>query len=195
MRFHRIIFIFFLVFLVIGSCTIRKRVHSRGYHIEWKKRYRESHSRREKKEPEHVEDTLAIEAAEEPDTLIVSSDTLMEPIVHEPIIDSIAEKPEVKDTTDRHFERIGILSTEMLAPALLVGLLDDETNTDQYRRDFWLSVLFLAVLALMFVLGIVSMVRYLRNPKAYKFNIWAIIGLLIPLVIFIALLAGAIAVF
>jgi hypothetical protein len=194
MHFHRIIFILFFSFLLIGSCTIHKRVHSRGYHIEWKKRYRESHSRREKKELEKVEDTLAVETTEEADTLIVSSDTLIDPMLSEPIIDSIAEKPE-KDSTDRKFEKVGVLSAGMLFPAFLVALADDETNTGDYRRDFWLSVALLAILALMFVLGIVSMVRYLHNPKAYKFNIWAIIGLLIPLAVLIGVLSGAMMIF
>jgi len=195
MLFHRIILVVFLVVLATGSCTIHKRVHSRGYHIEWRKRYHEPRAKCGEKSVEPVEDTLTIETVGEADTLVPSSDTLAAAPVYKPISDSIAEAPE-KDTTGKKFEKVGVLSASMLFPAFLVALADDEADaTYKYGRDFWLSVVLLAILALMLVLGIVSMIRYLRNPKAYRFNIWAIIGLLIPLVVFIALLAGAMAIF
>lgn len=173
---RRALIILFLFLLLLPACTIRRRVHTRGFYIEWHKRYKKVHAEKETvKLPDAVEDTLAEaepDSVSIPETLVIR-DTLVQ--------DSVAERPDWKEKTpkeDRKFEPLGVFSAKLLLAPLLVAVLDDKA--EDKRMDFWLSVVFLVLLALCLVLGTISMVRYLRNPRAYKFNIWAILAILIP---------------
>ncbi|MES2556120.1 MAG: hypothetical protein V4604_08225 [Bacteroidota bacterium] len=188
-----------MIVVLCVNCSIEKRHYTGGYYIKWHKRH--AGSRSQAKVEKHsdtslvvlVEDTISVVLAE--DTISAIADREEEPEVG-PADD--AEKKEHAKPADlpkeeRKFEPLGVLSSKMLVVDLLIMLLGEISMTHRQYTIF--SAVLLAGLILAFVLGIISMVRYLRNPRHYKFNIWAILGILVPLLFFILLLTGTAALF
>jgi hypothetical protein len=169
------ILVAFLLFTLATGCTIEKRMHTGGYYIQWHKRHR--HPDAEKEKPRLAEEPAEDEKTE--DTLTETIEEVTEVAVDSVTVDSVAHRPdaEVTDLTreKRRFEPLGVLSVKLLVADFLIALLKDHAEAPE--QDLLLGIALLAVLILALVLGIVSMVRYLRNPKAYKFNIWAILAI------------------
>jgi hypothetical protein len=167
-----------LVLILVGiliSCSIEKRVHTGGYYIKWHKHYKGS------KDPEQVEkesDTSSTVLLEDTSSVPDKAEEL------EPQIDSVPDvsdkqekvKPDHLPRADRKFEPLGVLSFKFLIGSVLTAFLSDTTSThEQYVIT---SSLFIVLIGMAFILGIISMVRYLRHPRQYKFNIWALLSIL-----------------
>ncbi|ASS49930.1 MAG: hypothetical protein A3D31_10155 [Candidatus Fluviicola riflensis] len=177
------------------NCSIEKRHYTSGYYIKWHKRHASS---KNQAKAEKQSDTSLVVVAEDTVLVIPVEDSI-------PAIAQQEEKPEVDAVDDsekkehvkpadlpkkeRKFEPLGVLSSKILVVDFLIMLLGEMTMTPRQYTIF--SAVLLAGLILAFVLGIISMVRYLRNPSHYKFNIWAILGILVPLLFFILMLTGA----
>ena len=181
--------------LLVG-CSIEKRHYTGGYYIKWHKR--------------NVGSKNQAKAEKETDTALVV--IREDPVVEEPTeVDTVSVVPDQEEVSpqidtvnvsvkeervkppdlpkeERKFEPLGVLSSKLLIVDLLLMLLGEASMSHRQYTVF--SAVLLGFLILSFVLGIISMVRYLRNPRHYKFNIWAILGILVPLLFFILLLTG-----
>jgi len=186
--------------LFIG-CSIEKRHYTGGYYIKWHKRHvgSRNHAKAEKETDTTLvlvrQDSVAEVLVE--DTVLIVAD--QEELVS-PTLDSVAIpqkekriKPADLPKEQRKFEPLGVLSVKVLLVDFIVALLSDTTS--DHKQYVVYSALILVGLLLAFVLGICSMVRYLRNPRHYKFNIWGILGVLIPLLFFILMIIGTAALF
>jgi hypothetical protein len=192
---YRLIPAILFAILLCTSCTIQKRVHTGGYYIQWHKHHPQAsgHRKKTKREPVAEVDSVAVKPVE---------DTLTEPeIAQEPLADTVVrpvpDQPEKAETAAkkrrRPFEPVGVLSAKLLALPVLAGILKD--NSPTHAQDYMLGIAFLFFLSICFFLGMLSMIYYLRDPKAYRFNIWAILAILVPLFFFVALLLDYAALF
>lgn len=170
------LFLLLMLIVFVQSCTIEKRLHGRGYHITWHKRYRPAKGNEVKQE---LPDTLV---AETPAPEILP-DPVEDPEVETPEADTEQVTPKHDKAEDypklpreeRKFEPLGVLSAKILAVAIATVFLEDHAS-GQTQIVLW-SITFIVVLTLAFVLGIISMIRYLRHPRHYKFNIWALLSI------------------
>lgn len=185
-----------VIVVLLAGCSIEKRHYRGGYYIKWHKRNAgvKNHAKVAKET-----DTALVVVVK--DTIQVIRTEVEEPVVQVPDerhtipVDSAEvsqEEERVKPADlpkeDRKFEPLGILSSKLLIVDLLLMLLGELSMGPRQYTIF--SAVLLGCLIIGFVLGIVSMIRYLRNPRHYKFNIWAILGILVPLVFFILMLIG-----
>jgi hypothetical protein len=191
---YRLIPLLLFALALSASCTIRKRVHTGGYYIQWHKRHPQTKGHKETKElpPVATVDSAAVEKTE--DTLVHAPVAVEEPvtdtIVHDPAAETeqpekVAKVPKEK----RPFEPLGVLAAKLLGLPVLAGILKD--NSKDHQQEYMLGIAFLFLLAVCFFLGIVSMIYYLREPEIYRFNIWAIFAIIVPLFLFILLLTDA----
>lgn len=173
-------------------CTIRKRVHQGGWYIEW-----------HKKAPRKSDNTAVSELpSTAPDTVsAVVEDTISEQLqtastdTEAPLEEQVSKSKKDRDTVHKPFEPLGVTAAKLLVTPVIIAWLDDQSQGQETQAHFTLSMLFVIAMALCFVLGIISMVRYLRNPKAYKLNIWAALAILIPLVYAVIAVIGMSALF
>lgn len=160
---------------ILIGCSIEKRVHTGGYYIKWHKHYKGS------------KNEVQIEKESDTSSTVLLEDTSSVPDKVEelePQIDSVPdvsdkreeEKPVPLPKVDRKFEPLGVLSFKFLIGSVLTAFLGDTTSTHQ--QYVITSSLFIVLIGMAFILGIISMVRYLRHPRQYKFNIWALISIL-----------------
>lgn len=190
-----------VIVALLTGCSIEKRHYRGGYYIKWHKRNAGSRNQaKAEKETDTavvvvLEDTIpAIRVEEEP--VVSVPDEIRPPAPLDSAEVSQEEervKPEDLPKEDRKFEPLGILSSKLLIVDLLLMLLGELSMSPRQYTLF--SAVLLGCLILGFVLGIISMVRYLRNPRHYKFNIWAILGILVPLLFFILMLTGTASLF
>ena len=82
------------------------------------------------------------------------------------------------------------MAAEILLLDIPVGIFLDNTAANAIKSETRLGILFIAIFLVALTLAIISMVRYLRNPKHYKFNIFAILVILISLFFLIEFLCG-----
>lgn len=195
MRIARWLFTVFFSLLLCTSCSIEKRMYRGGYYIQWHKRKSHVVARTEKTERPEVADTVLAE--ETADTLAPQpAIVVQETVADTTITDRQVKHRATRDRTpkkDRKFEPVGEWSAGTLVPAFLVAMLKDQS--DNRQQSIVLGIVFLLILSLSMVLGIISMVIYLRDPDKYRFNIWAILGIVIPLFFFIALLSDGVDLF
>jgi len=183
----RFILFCFLILIFFTSCSIEKRLYGRGYHVTWHKRYSKTKGNEKEKKLEPVE------TAEEE-----SVDSL-EVVPENPAADSLQLSKEEKKKArkekypdlpreERKFEPLGVLAFKILLINIPIGLIGE--NATDPRVVAQMEIIFLFILIIAFVLAIISMVRYLRNPKHYKFNIFAILVILIGLFYLVEFILG-----
>ena len=178
-----------LIITFCFSCSIQKRHYNGGYYIQWHKRYHSDEGKREKEKPE---DTLAEIAPV--DSTVAAIDSVTSAIEEEPeVVDEPVKKHEKLaplPKEERKFEPLGVLAAEILLLDIPVGIFLDNTAANAIKSETRLGILFIAIFLVALTLAIISMVRYLRNPKHYKFNIFAILVILISLFFLIEFLCG-----
>lgn len=187
------IFLWGVVLTVCFSCSIQKRHYNGGYYIQWHKRYHSEEGKRQKEQPE---DTLTEKV--NVDSTVAAIDSIPAPLQEDPeIVDEHTKKHEKLPPLpkeERKFEPLGVLAAEILLLDIPVGILLDNTAANAIKSETQLGILFIAVLLVSFTLAIISMVRYLRNPKHYKFNIFAILVILFALFFLVEFLCGNLAI-
>lgn len=177
---------------LLAGCSIEKRHYRGGYYIKWHKRH--SGSKNQAKAEKEIDSSLVVIRKDsvvldplEADTVSIIANQEEEVSQQVDTVDESDQEEQLKPVDlprkKRRFEPLGVLSSKILLINVVLALIIETTlNHNEYR--FYL-VLFYAVLIVVFITAITSMVRYLRNPRHYKFNIWAIIGILVPLFFFV----------
>lgn len=181
-----------VLFALCTGCSIEKRVHTGGYYIKWHKHYKGSKNEAKVEKETDTTSTVLLE-----DSVSAIPDEIEVP---DPEIDSVSSsdnkqeraKLEPLPRKERKFEPLGVLAFKILCADVLIGIIAD--NTHGAVQEVRYVVLFLLIMAVSLVLGIISMIRYLRNPRHYRFNIFAIVAILVPLFFFTMLILGDIAV-
>jgi len=195
---------FFLILIFCNSCTIEKRLHGRGYHISWNKKYSrvKKDDKKKKLESEEVvdEETIDTLGSTGNEQSLLEEDPITPP---EPIDSTELSKEDRKKEraqkypklprAERKFEPLGVKAVKLLAlDGLLVIWGDHEANHQSY---FMIMLSFLIILAIVFVLGIVSMIRYLLHPRHYRFNIWALLCIFVGALYISFAVMGTLAIF
>ncbi len=173
-------------------------MHGRGYHISWNKKYSrvkndevKKHLEEEEVAEEEIIDTLSASSNEE--TLIEE-----EPITP-PETDSTEISKEDRKTeraqkypdlprAERKFEPLGVLAFKILLLNIPIGIIGE--NAVDARVIGQCEFMFLTILILTFILAVISMIRYVRNPKHYRFNIFAIVVILVGLFYLLMFILG-----
>ena len=199
----RLLFAIVLSITFMCSCTIEKRLHGRGYHISWNKKYsrvKKDEVKKQLEEEEVVEeeviDTLSTSQNEE---ALIEEEPITPPeadstdISREDRKKERAEKYPDLPREDRKFEPLGVKAVKLLALDGLILIWAD--NEDDHQRYVGLALTFLIVLAVVFAMGIVSMIRYLRHPRHYRFNIWALLCIFVGALYITFAVLGTLAVF
>lgn len=104
------------------------------------------------------------------------------------------EKLPVLPREERKFEPLGVLAFKIFLLDIPVGFFLDNVGLNDIKANTRLGLLFFAVLSVSLILAVISMIRYFRNPKHYKFNIFAILVILVALFFIIEFLCGNMAV-
>lgn len=115
-------FILLLFIVLVSSCTVTKRVHRPGYHVEWHKNY--SNSAKAKKEKTQVlyddsSETVETDESIRADESITAEKSTINPI--EPLIEEVNNPSEV----------VPVESQEILDAPKLDELPVDDASTDQ----------------------------------------------------------------
>src|SRR6218665_2332276 len=184
-----------ILLIFANSCTIEKRLHGRGYHISWNKRYSRVKNDASKKK---LEEEVVIEE-ETIDTLesLANEETVVEE--EQPQIDSTdftkearkkerAEKYPDLPREERKFEPLGILAFKILLINIPIGIIGE--NAADAKIVGQCEIIFLAVLLVSFFLAVISMIRYFRNPRHYRINIFPFIVILVGLFYLVMFIMG-----